>query len=355
MPPRPKREVAHPTGVSPPGRRGPPAVPAPSTWPRRRGWGSYLCGVLPVLIFVLVAGAVLAHPQRPLGALRSLMARLGARQREALPRRGAIRPAPQNASADIPTPIREGCMIGITRTTPPRPGRCEYGDPRGRRTLILLGDSHAMQHFPALQIAAKRNRWRLLVLTKRECTPGQVMIHNTRAGGEYWQCDAWRQRTLRRIEHAGQQVTVAMSGDTADTAYGPHGEELSGRANAKALEAGYVATLRRIRHAGVRVVVIRDIPEAPFEVPNCVAEHLGDPRACDFQEPHSWLRNFDLRAARRVPGTLLIDPSRKICPGGLCRAVIGNLLVYRERAHLTATYARTLAPWFEARLKRHSL
>ncbi len=243
-------------------------------------------------------------------------------------------------------------MIGFVRTTPPRPGRCEYGDRNGTRTLILFGDSHAMQHFPALEIVAKRNHWRLVVWTKRECTPGEVTIHNTRAGGEYSQCNAWRQRTLRRIENNRGQTVVAMSGDSADTAYGPHGEELSGKANARALEGGYVATLRRIRHAGVRAVAIRDIPEAPFEVPDCVAEHLKDPSYCDFKEPHSWLRNFDLRAVRRVPGTLLIDPSQKICPGGECRAVIGNILVYRERGHLTATYARTLASWFEPQLMR---
>jgi hypothetical protein len=30
--------------------------------------------------------------------------------------------------------------------------------------------------------------------------------------------------------------------------------------------------------------------------------------------------------------------------------VIGNALVYRDTYHLTATYARTLAGWLEARL-----
>jgi hypothetical protein len=32
--------------------------------------------------------------------------------------------------------------------------------------------------------------------------------------------------------------------------------------------------------------------------------------------------------------------------------VIGNALVYRDKSHLTATYARTLAPSIERGLKR---
>lgn len=42
----------------------------------------------------------------------------------------------------------------------------------------------------------------------------------------------------------------------------------------------------------------------------------------------------------------------EICPGGTCRAVIGDALTYRDDSHLSATFARTLRPWIERGLRR---
>ena len=42
----------------------------------------------------------------------------------------------------------------------------------------------------------------------------------------------------------------------------------------------------------------------------------------------------------------------ELCAGALCPAVIGNVLVYRQSGHLTATYAATMTPWFDRHLSR---
>jgi hypothetical protein len=44
-----------------------------------------------------------------------------------------------------------------------------------------------------------------------------------------------------------------------------------------------------------------------------------------------------------------------ICPGEVCRAVIGNALTYRDKDHLTATFARTLEPMLESDLREDGL
>jgi SGNH domain (fused to AT3 domains) len=143
-----------------------------------------------------------------------------------------------------------------------------------------------------------------------------------------------------------------ISGDTAYTAYGPNGEELSGSANADALEAGYIKTLTRIHSAGLKTVVIRDTPVSASDVPSCVSEDLGNLESCAFKRVRDRNLEFDVRAARAAPETHLIDVTAEICPGELCRAVIGNALVYRDKSHLTATFARTLSPWIERDLKK---
>src|SRR4029077_1592797 len=150
---------------------------------------------------------------------------------------------PENAAADRGPIVDDGCMVGVEGT---RSSLCAYGVPRGSQTLILFGDSHAMQYFTPLQHLAKANHWRLYVLHKRECPPFAVPIRG-KSGMRYRSCTKWQRNELRRIGRGGSHTTVVMSGDTAYTAYG-HGGALHGAANARALERGYIKTLRKVRH-----------------------------------------------------------------------------------------------------------
>lgn len=53
---------------------------------------------------------------------------------------------------------------------------------------------------------------------------------------------------------------------------------------------------------------------------------------------------------RWAGGVRLIDPTSEVCLEKTCPAVIGDMFVYRNGAHLTATYVRTLSPWLAKRL-----
>ncbi len=303
--------------------------------------------VLPVVMMTAVASAVSAHTHVEEAAARAASghAALVASMQSPPP---ALRPAPGQASQDLPSPLHQGCMIGVKGTVT---HGCVYGDPIGKDTVVLFGDSHALMSFPALQVVAKRNGWRLVVWTKRECTPAETTIRSD-AGGPYSTCDEWRARMLKELESQGGPTTVIVAGETKTTALGSGGRELRGAANARALQHGYVATLRRIRAAGDQVVVLEDTPEAPYDVAQCVAADPGDPSSCDFPQPHRPDREFEVRAVKQVPGARLIDLDSAICRHGTCRAVIGGILVYRDDAHITADFSRTLAPRFERALRQ---
>jgi peptidoglycan/LPS O-acetylase OafA/YrhL len=264
----------------------------------------------------------------------------------------ALRPNPLKARADRGRSYYEGCMVGIEGTNS---NKCLYGNPTGERTLILFGDSHAMQYFPAVEELAEIHGWRLIVLTKAECPPEEVEVKSMVEDREYSQCDEWREETLKRIEGGDEHVTVVMSGDTEYTPYGPDGEELSGNEAAEAMEAGYLRTLRRIEAAGPHAVVIRDNPSSVEDVPSCVSEDIQHLGRCAFPRHKEWDREYDVRAANASPDTHLVDFIGDICPGEVCRAVIGNALVYRDKDHLTATFARTLEPMLESDFREDGL
>jgi peptidoglycan/LPS O-acetylase OafA/YrhL len=264
----------------------------------------------------------------------------------------ALRPNPLKARADRGRSYYEGCLVGIEGTNS---NKCLYGNPTGDRTLILFGDSHAMQYFPAVEELAEIHGWRLIVLTKAECPPEEVEVKSMVEDREYSQCDEWREETLKRIEQGNEHMTVVMSGDTEYTPYGPGGEELSGDEAAEAMEAGYLRTLRRIEAAGPHTVVIRDNPSSIEDVPSCVSEDIQHLGRCAFPRRKEWDREYDVRAAKASPETHLVDFIGDICPGEVCRAVIGNALVYRDKDHLTATFARTLEPMLESDLREDGL
>jgi peptidoglycan/LPS O-acetylase OafA/YrhL len=292
------------------------------------------------LSIVMLRPGLATAPEDAVAGARAVQAR------EPLQRKvTAIRPPPAEAKADKGRLFDDGCL---TKGKDRRSARCVYGDPGGRRTVVLFGDSHALQYFPALERLAEQRGWRLVGLTRASCPIGAVDYQPT--------CNAWRENTLRRIERREKPDLVVTSSATDDRfRVKAGGRRLSRRASQPLLEAGYARTFRRLRRAGARVAVIRDQARAPFEVAGCVSDNPDRLRRCVFRPRRSAANAFDARGARRAGrGVKLVDPMRILCPrttrGRRCPAVVGNALVYRDTYHLSATYARTLAAWLGRRL-----
>ena len=89
---------------------------------------------------------------------------------------------------------------------------------------------------------------------------------------------------------------------------------------------------------------------------DCVLAHRS-PSACDvpagkafYATPPSAYAEQAMTAAHLAGKVPVIDMSSLICPGSACVPVIGNVLVFWDRHHLTREYAGTLAPFLQARL-----
>jgi hypothetical protein len=253
-----------------------------------------------------------------------------------------LHPVPGKAAQDRGPIVDDGCMVGATGS---ESEECLYGTPKGQWTVVLFGDSHAMQYFPPLEKLAKKNNWRLFVLNKRECTPAKATVRSNKTGAANHLCDVWRRKEMRRIAGYGPHTTVVLGSDTDYTAY-RHGSPLSGAAGADELQRGYEETLRALRRDGVGVVVVRNTPSSPVGIPRCVKHNRDRLKECTFPERHEPEVEFDQRAAQAIPGVILLDLTPEVCPDGTCRAVIGNALTYRDKHHLTATFAKSLKPWF---------
>jgi hypothetical protein len=109
--------------------------------------------------------------------------------------------------------------------------------------------------------------------------------------------------------------------------------------------------LRKLRSTGAPIALIEDVPHPTKNIPQCVSRSLDHLERC--ATPRSKALDYpkvNTRVAERVEGVRLIDPTPVACTEKKCPAVIGDVLVYRNGAHLTATYVRTLTPWLDKQL-----
>ena len=111
-------------------------------------------------------------------------------------------------------------------------------------------------------------------------------------------------------------------------------------------------TLRRLRAAARRVTVLVDPPRPPLNIPDCVSGAMRDLRRCAFARGRRCERAFAVRdAVRRVKGVGELDTTSQFCLARTCPAVIGDVLVYRNSGHITASYMKTMTPWLERRVR----
>jgi hypothetical protein len=263
-----------------------------------------------------------------------------------------VHPSPREAKKENrPQMYADGCHLPTRETKSPE---CVYGNPSSKTTVVLFGDSHTMQWFPALNKLAKERDWRLVGLTKSACPPAEVHRYNARLRREYSECDEWRERTLERItqkEDPNLIVTSMLNRYWARE----DGKRLSRRESNEVLVEGYVSTLEKLRSTGSPVAVIEDVPRTDKNIPECVSRSLDKLQKCAFPRSKAMGQpRVNARAAAEVEGATLIDATPMICPGKTCPAVIGDVLVYRNGSHLTATYVRTLTPWLSERLPEPS-
>lgn len=256
----------------------------------------------------------------------------------------AIKPLPKDAKGDRGRIYSDRCIVLGPQTKSPG-SKCVYGKRNAKKKVVLLGDSHALQWGPALIRLANQKGWRLTALIRQGCTVAQVKFESV--------CDQWRRNTLRRIVRRERPDLVVVSTATTNRYKVKKGSRTLSREQSQShLVKGMKKTLRRLRNTGARVVVIRDQHRAFKGVPECVRKHSKKPnRHCSFRPDDRRDRhNFDYRAARQVKKVRVIDPVPRFCPKRPCPVVKGDILLYRDSYHITATYARALAPWLGRKL-----
>lgn len=254
----------------------------------------------------------------------------------------SITPSPIDAKDDNADVYGDGCHQDQEH---PEVLSCTYGDPASKTRVALVGDSHAAQWEPTLRVLAEQNGWRLETYTKSACLFADVTVWNINRDGPYTSCTDWTSRVVAAI--AGDPPAVVVVSTSGSYTAVRDGDKLGGTESDTAIVRGLASTWRALEDAGTEVVVVLDTPRPGIDIPDCVAQHRDALSACAVSRAAAVASSAAAAqedAATEVDGLTMLDLTAWVCPAERCPAVIGGVLVFRDAHHLTATYARTLAP-----------
>ncbi len=200
-----------------------------------------------------------------------------------------------------------------------------------QRRIVVVGDSHANQLIGALAPVAQRRGWQVITLIRGACpfsTVSEIEPDDT-------DCLAWIEAAAAEI--ADRQPDAVLTLATRDARSGL--TEVTPR--------GFVERWWRLHELGVPVLAVRDNPRFDFSVPDCLAQRgryapeCGVERSAVYAAEPPWLR-WDI-----PPNVAFLDLTDQLCDAVHCPAEVGNIVVYMDDNHLTATYAATMEPALE--------
>jgi len=256
------------------------------------------------------------------------------------------------ARSDHPATYSNGCHLDFREVSSPA---CEFGTIDGSGTIVLFGDSHAAQWFPALESVATAKQWELISLTKSGCPSADIVPLDAKLGRPYRECAVWRKGALARIEQFHPSLVIVANTGLYIDGIGRHDVT---DVTMDLWTAALRRTLVELNDTGIRTVVLHESPLPGFDVPVCLARRSwwlgGLVTDCRFRRGDAGSASLlagERNAVRDLKNVKIVDLSDTICPGLECEPTSKEMVIYSDDHHLTASFSLTLAPVLRRQLE----
>ena len=231
-----------------------------------------------------------------------------------------------------PAVYGDNCHVNYGET---KSGYCTYGNKKSNKVLVLYGDSHAAQWFPALEKIALEKGYKLISLTKSAC-PSVDSPREDQGAFKFVHCKKWRENSIARIKLIKPDAVIVSSfqyftppaGFPSRTQWWTDGQK---------------RLLKELQGSSSRLIYISDTPRPLRDIPNCLASR--DSHSCDSTEKSPNLI---------IDGFVKIDPTSWLCTS-FCPAIKNGYVVYRDASHISVAAALALKPELEKALHNTGL
>jgi hypothetical protein len=251
-----------------------------------------------------------------------------------------LTPSLAKARRDLPQVYDNGCILDLGVSTPKN---CIYGDPNGTVTVVLFGDSHAAEWMPAMLDVAVQHGWRLIVHAKKACPSAEIP---TEKDPNRTDCAPWRAAVIDQIAQLHPDLVVMSSYRYKEVG------AAAGRDPDAVWQEGIDLTVSKVRPLTTHLLLLGDSATPLEDVPSCLAGNVANVGRC-MNTRDAAVRPGRLAVEREVAAKYdadFIPTSDWMCTDTSCPVIVGNVLMYRDNSHITATASKFLAPYVDAAL-----
>jgi peptidoglycan/LPS O-acetylase OafA/YrhL len=252
------------------------------------------------------------------------------------------------AAADH-SPVPSSCQL--SPDAGPEPTFCAFGDLSHPTSVIaLVGSSYAVQLVPMLVEWTRGHHVQILLAARTDCLGVATVGPPTPVPGP---CAGWASKVRSSLLRV-QSLSVVLFASHEQSAAYLTGEQEPDRLVARRARQDILETLGSYQRAGVPTIVVKHAPTIDHaSAPECIAlsEDADDP--CSRPRGPSTHVDFLSSVAWHHPRTTaFLSMDRLFCDDERCHETIGGVVAYCDDHHISAMYARTLAPYLGPRIDR---
>ena len=259
-----------------------------------------------------------------------------------------LKPTVAGAKASYP-PLRSRC---VTAMRVAQPVVCKFGPKRADTRVVLVGDSHAVMWSSPIRRIARNKGWRLVTMFKTACPAlVGVYVQSQKLVDRGASCRTWRSKVLRKLKTYPPDLIVVAHSDRYSV-HRPNGDKYPKAQRPAVWRQALARTLAALPKSS-KVLVIGHVPRNRGNPRRCLKRNPDDISACVTPRAGPDWRKIDnaLKATARARGAHYGAVHNKICSYDPCPLVHGNILVWRDKNHVTDAFARQLQPTFRTMLE----
>lgn len=230
-------------------------------------------------------------------------------------------PALANAKEDKAVAYSDGCQVS--------PGDadvkvCEYGNTDTyNHTIALVGGSKSTHWLPSLQELGED--YRILNVTKSGC---RFSLENSDSTPS--DCYEWNTKVVDKLVEYEPDLVVTLA-DIARSQY-------------KEVPEGFIEQFEKLNSHDIPVLAIRDTPYFSEDVVECLSQDENSD-GCGIEKNKTIADNPAWEKLSEPPENVVYtDYTNYICHETYCPAVVGNIVAYFDKSHMTASFNKTFTP-----------
>ncbi|HTQ22972.1 SGNH hydrolase domain-containing protein [Mycobacterium sp.] len=227
-------------------------------------------------------------------------------------------------------------------------GECTFGDPQGKKLMVMYGDSHADTWAAALEGVAAMHGWKLRVFSEGGCPAPDLhyLAYYTRS--PFSDCDKFHEGATQAIRdlHPDVVLVTSIGGLLLDGTW----------PTSTVWRDAWISTFQKLTQPGTRLVLLANVPSWKNNDLRCLAAHVNDVQNCSAAAADATegggragpagdgsgaYSQADEQSAAAAAGANYVSPQPWIC-SDKCEPVIADRVVYQDISHLTQTYAEYL-------------